>query len=97
MVVSAGQRRRAHVVMPQALLDEVDNRVGQRRRSQFIQEAVEEKLGRLRRVESFDRVVGSLKNADSPEWETTESTEEWVRALRREWEGRSEADPATAP
>ena len=87
------ERRRAHVVMPDILLREIDARVGPRRRSEFIQEAIEEKLGRLRRVEAFERVVGSVADGDIPEWETHESTAEWLRALREEWE----PDCSTAP
>jgi hypothetical protein len=68
--------------MPGDLLQEIDSRVGQRERSEFIQEAVEEKLGRLRRVEAFERVVGSVADGDIPEWETRESTAEWLRGLR---------------
>lgn len=82
----SSERRRAHVVMPSDLLQEIDSRVGQRKRSEFIQEAIEEKLGRLRRVEAFERVVGSVADGDIPEWETRESTAEWLRALREEWE-----------
>ncbi len=81
MAVSTG-RRRAHVVMPDDLLREIDARVGQRRRSQFIQEAVEEKLARQCRVEAFERVVGSLKDVDVPGWETPEATAQWVHNLR---------------
>jgi Arc/MetJ-type ribon-helix-helix transcriptional regulator len=82
----SSERCRAHVVMPSALLREIDSRVGQRKRSEFIQEAIEEKLGQLRRVEAFERVVGSVADGDIPEWETRESTAEWLRALREEWE-----------
>jgi Arc/MetJ-type ribon-helix-helix transcriptional regulator len=88
MAVSS-ERRRAHVVMPSGLLREIDARVGQRRRSEFIQEAIEEKLRQLRRVEAFERVVGSVANGDKPAWETPESTAEWLREIRqdRELEG----------
>jgi Arc/MetJ-type ribon-helix-helix transcriptional regulator len=81
MTVSTG-RRRAHVVMPEDLLREIDARVGQRRRSEFIQEAIEEKLARLCRVEAFERVVGSLKDVDVPGWETPEAAARWVHDLR---------------
>lgn len=84
MAVSAN-RRRAHVVMPEDLLQEIDARVGQRHRSEFIQEAIAEKLQRLRRVEAFERVVGSVAEGEIPEWETRESTDEWLRELRRGW------------
>jgi hypothetical protein len=79
-------RRRAHVVMSDDLLCEIDARVGRRRRSEFIQEAVEEKLRRLRLAGSFQRVVGSVADGDIPEWETRESTAEWLQSLRQGWE-----------
>ena len=81
MAVST-ERRRAHVVLPDELLRDVDARVGQRRRSEFIQEAIEEKLTRLNRVEAFEQVVGSLKGVDTPGWETPEAVAKWVHDLR---------------
>lgn len=78
------ERRRAHVVLASDLIREIDERVGQRRRSEFIQEAIEEKLSRLRRVEAFNRVVGSVADGDIPEWETRESTSAWLHELRRD-------------
>ena len=95
MGLSTG-RRRAHVVMPSELLREIDARVGQRKRSEFILEAIEEKLNRLRRVEAFERVVGSVADGDIPEWETRESTADWLRALREEWEP-ARSDASTNP
>ena len=87
MVVSAG-RRRAHVVLPDALLEKIDARVGQRRRSEFIQEAIEEKINQLERVEAYRRFAGSIADGEVPEWDTRESTAAWLRELR----GGSEAD-----
>lgn len=81
MAVSA-ERRRAHIVLPQELIDEIDSLVGPRKRSQFVQEAIEDKIGRRRRVEAFDKVVGSLVNAGPPEWATSESAAQWVHDLR---------------
>lgn len=77
------KQRRAHIVMPAALLNAVDAEVGPRRRSQFVQEAVEEKLWRKRMLASLDEMAGSLKDADIPEWETSDAAAEWVRSLRR--------------
>ena len=82
MAVDAKQRR-AHIVMPTELLDAVDAEVGPRKRSQFVQEAVEEKLWRKRMLVSLDEMAGSLKDADIPGWETSDAAAEWVRALRR--------------
>ena len=77
------RQRRAHIVMPAELVEEIDDQVGPRRRSRFVQEAVEEKLRRQRRVEAFDGVVGSLKDVDIPGWETPEAAAQWVHDLRR--------------
>ncbi len=81
MTVSTG-RRRAHVVLPRELIDQVDALVGPRKRSQFIQEAIEDKIGRRRRIEAFEQFAGSLKDVDIPGWETSESTAQWVHDLR---------------
>jgi metal-responsive CopG/Arc/MetJ family transcriptional regulator len=74
---------RTHVVMPKELVEEIDAEVGPRKRSQFVKEAVEEKLARRRRVAAFEAVAGSLADVDIPGWETSESTARWVRAQRR--------------
>ncbi len=75
--------RRAHIVMPVELVEKIDAQVGPRKRSQFVQEAVEEKLRRQRLHASLAEMAGSLTNVDIPGWETPEAAAEWVRALRR--------------
>jgi hypothetical protein len=74
---------RAHIVMPKALLDSIDEHVGRRERSKFLVEAAEEKLRRERQREAFEQFVGSLKDVDIPGWESHDSAVEWVRAQRR--------------
>ena len=86
MAVSTA-RRRAHVVLPDALLREIDARVGQRKRSEFIQVAIENQLNILRRVEAFERATAT-PTLGIPEWETSESAAEWVRTMRRESDER---------
>lgn len=97
MATVAKMHRRAHVVMPEELVAEVDALVGQRRRSQFITEAVKEKLRRRRRVDAFERVIGSSKDGGILEWETRESTNDWLHDLRQEWEQRNESDHSVTP
>ena len=92
MSATSGERRRAHVVLPDDLIKEIDARVGQRQRSQFIQEAVEDKLRRLRRVETFERILESNETAGIPEWETRESTSDWIQRMREEWEQAAAAE-----
>lgn len=74
--------RRAHIVMPAELVEEIDAQVGPRKRSRFVQEAVEEKLRRLRLQASLSEMAGSLAAFDIPGWETSRAAAEWVRAQR---------------
>lgn len=76
--------KRAHLVVPEDLLAEVDKLVGPRRRSEFFVDAAREKVQRERlRVLAHD-LAGSLAEAKIPGWETPEAASAWVRALRRE-------------
>ncbi len=80
--VSSG-RRRAHVVMPNELLQEIDALVGWGGRSQFLEGTAAEKLQRLRRVAAFEGAIATPTEG-IPEWETRDSAEEWVRELRQD-------------
>jgi hypothetical protein len=77
-------RVRAHVVIPEDTLRDVDALVGPRRRSEFIAEATREKVDRERLRRMAHELAGSLKDKDFAAWETPESTSRWVRALREE-------------
>lgn len=76
--------RRVHTVMPAELIEEIDAQVGPRKRSRFVQEAVEKKLRREKMLASLAEMAGSLAECDIPDWETSEAAAEWVRALRRD-------------
>ena len=82
-MVTDTTQRRTHIVMPVELVEEIDAQVGPRKRSRFVQEAVEEKLRRQRLQTSLAEMAGSLADVDIPGWETPEAAAEWVRALRR--------------
>ncbi len=69
---------RAHVVLPEELVEEVDRLAGKRRRSQVVEEAIREKLGAALRESA-----GALSPGDYPEWSTPERTSEWVRSMRQ--------------
>jgi metal-responsive CopG/Arc/MetJ family transcriptional regulator len=79
--------RRAHIVVPEELLEEVDRMVGKRGRSSFFVEAATERLRRARLLESARSVAGSLKDARG-QWATEEDTDTYVRSLREESELR---------
>lgn len=75
---------RAHIILPRAVVEDVDRLVGHRKRGRFMAEAVQEKLRREKVSAALDATAGILKDADIPEWETPEKTSAWVRELRRE-------------
>ena len=84
---SRQESRRAHIVVPQALLDEVDRMVGKRGRSSFFVEAATERLRRVRLLESARSVAGSLKDVNGP-WANEDDTDNYVRGLREDSELR---------
>jgi hypothetical protein len=88
---------RAHVIVPDDLIAEVDALVGPRKRSEFIAEAMREKLRRERLTAAAEAAAGSLVGVDTPGWETPESTSEWVRSLRRGSTSRLERAWGTYP
>lgn len=73
---------RTHVLLPRELVDEIDRRVGPRRRSEFIARATRRVLDVEERLTTFDAFVGSLEDMEIPGWETPESAAEWVRQQR---------------
>lgn len=76
--------RRTNLLLPEALVEAVDQVAGPRGRSRYIAEAVEARLKRDRLRAVVERTWGSLDPADYPEWATSEAVVEWVRARRAE-------------
>ena len=86
MSATIGKRHMTHtpVILPDELLEQIDELVGERMRSAFIAEAARRELKRQRRIEAARKAGGSLRDADTPpEWATSESAAEWVRSIRR--------------
>jgi metal-responsive CopG/Arc/MetJ family transcriptional regulator len=75
--------KRAHLILPDELLDQVDRIAGPRRRSAFVEAAVREKLAREVLGSALREAAGILDLANYPEWETPEKVAAWVRAGRR--------------
>lgn len=87
MGVSTEPAIRAHVVLPKSIIEAIDELVGPRRRSRFVEEAIEERLVRERQRRALAEIAASggvLDPADYPEWATPEQTTAWVRKLREE-------------
>jgi hypothetical protein len=74
---------RTHVVLSDEVIDAIDERVGERGRSRFLEEAAREKLERLELEAAIRQGSALLKDKDYPHWRDTESVKEWVRTSRR--------------
>jgi len=73
---------RTHVILPDGLVEEIDNLVGKRRRSRFVEEAVAEKLKRTALLGALKETAGILLAEEHPEWETSEKVKTWVSESR---------------
>jgi len=74
---------RAHVILSDEVVAAIDERVGERGRSRFLEEAAREKLERLGLEAGIREGAGILKDKDYPHWRDTDAVKEWVRASRR--------------
>jgi hypothetical protein len=73
---------RTNLLLPKALVDEVDRYAGPRGRSRYVAEALEARLRRDRLREAVRATAGAWKA--NPLFPTPESVVEWVRELRAE-------------
>lgn len=80
---------RTHVILPDEMVESIDELVGKRKRSRFVEEAVNDKLKRERLGRALEEAAGMLKAEDYPEWSTPEKASEWVRKSRQADEERT--------
>jgi Arc/MetJ-type ribon-helix-helix transcriptional regulator len=78
--------RRAHVVLPEDLVREIDSLVGSRGRSNFLVETAREAIRRRRLLQFLDSEEPVWSDADHPELSSGSGA--WVRKIRREGEKR---------
>ena len=78
--------RRTHIVIPEPLVSEIDRLVGKRRRSEFLTQAAEKELRRLRQIRALEGIAGVWKDTDHPELKA--GAARWVKELRKENERR---------
>lgn len=74
--------KRAHVVLPDDLLSEIDALVGQRGRSAFLVEVLRDEVGRRRLLKVLGDPEPIWKDEDHPE--LAEGSDTWVRKVREE-------------
>ncbi len=78
--------KRAHVVLPEDLLREVDLLVGERGRSAFFAEVIRKEVNRQRLLAALRDARGSWKTEEHPE--LNDGSEAFVEGLRAENEQR---------
>lgn len=75
--------RRVHVVLDDALVEEIDGIAGPRGRSEYIAKAIEHAMDRERRLRLFDQMAGSLKPEHHiRQWDTPEGVSAWLTERR---------------
>jgi hypothetical protein len=80
--------RRAHIIIPEPLVTEIDRLVGKRGRSEFLTQAAEKELRRLQQIRALENVARAWKDKDHPELRRGASR--WVRELRKESDQRQD-------
>jgi hypothetical protein len=81
--------KRAHVLLPEDLLREIDALVGPRGRSSFLVDTAREEVRRQKLLHFLGSKDPAWKTKDHPE--LAGGAASWVRKLRTESEGRSAA------
>ena len=79
---------RTHVVLPEDLVKSVDALAGKGKRSQFIEEAIREKVRIDTLRAALEATAGAFSAKDHPHWDTPEKVASWVRESRRESDKR---------
>jgi hypothetical protein len=80
------RRKRAHVILPEDLLAEVDRLVGERSRSAFLADIIRQEVQRRNLLAALRDARGSWKNEDHPELE--DGSDAFIERLRTESDER---------
>ena len=83
---------RTNVTLPEELVREIDRVAGRRKRSQFIVEAVRERLAKLRFSEALAQAAGAWSDENHPDLVTQEDINRYLRRARRATDKRIRAE-----
>ena len=75
---------RTHVILPEDLVKSVGALAGKGKRSQFIEEAIREKLRIDNLLAALEATAGAFSASDHPHWDTPEKVAAWARESRRQ-------------
>jgi hypothetical protein len=84
LAVCAMKTKRAHILLPQDLVKEIDSIAGPRGRSAFLVEIAREAVRRKKLLRFLESDAPAWKDADHPE--LVRGTAAWVSELRQESE-----------
>lgn len=85
------RRKRAHIILSEDLLSEVDRLVGERGRSAFLADLIRQEVQRRNLLAALRDARGSWKAEDHPE--LREGSDAFVERLRAENEERLKSSP----
>ena len=86
---------RAHILLPEDLLREIDAIVGERGRSAFLVETARQEVRRRKLLGFLEGNDPVWKEEDHPE--LTDGSDAWVSQLRRASESRATGNKASSP
>ncbi len=75
---------RTHVILSVELLERLNERVGERGRSRFLEEAAREKLERIELEEALTQTAGVTRGKRYDRWRDRTTSATWVRQGRRD-------------
>ena len=75
------RRQRTHIILPTALIAEIDRLVGKRRRSSFLTQLATQEIRRLRLLRALEHPAPAWKAEDRPELKAGSAA--WIRKWRR--------------
>jgi metal-responsive CopG/Arc/MetJ family transcriptional regulator len=81
-------KAKAHLVIPQEILEEVDQLAGKKRRSLFIAQAALEKLEKERFLKALEETQGGWSDKNHPELRSKRDVEKYVKEKRRSYRKR---------
>lgn len=80
--------KRTHITIAEDLVAQIDALVGKRGRSNFLTQAAEKELLRLRQIKALQSAAGAWKDKDHPELK--QGAAKWVKTLRQDYDQRLE-------
>jgi hypothetical protein len=89
-------KTKAHLVIPQEILDEVDHVAGKKKRSLFIAQATKEKLDRERFIRTLEETRGIWTEDHHPDLRRPGDMETYLRKARDSFQKRTERLVKTA-